>query len=357
MDLDERMPARKNREQFWQAIRGICIISVVLIHCRLGADFKDAGVWSFNYHYWLILRQFVDFPVAFFMFLAGYFINIKGASAQPWQFISGRAQRIVIPYLVWSVFYLVLQINLGNIMSFKTIAYKLATGDAYIQLYFVIALLQLVIITPLLIKCMRHSFLNLVCLCITPVYLIWLYLYCFVYHQQFPLYLTLFPAWLIFYYLGMKFRRYKLETRSDLPGNDLLNAGLLAAAALLSSCIECYYLLAKGHCTFFAVSQVKISSFLYAAAVIHYFFVIRRYSPGAPPLLVKLGDYSFGIFFIHPFFLVVIDKVLSWFPIFCACLIGVHLIQLVGALFLSYYAVVIARSILGEKPARQWLGF
>jgi len=355
--MDEKMTAAKNREQFWQAMRGICIISVVLIHCRMGTDFKDAGPWSFNYHYWLILRQFVDFPVAFFMFMAGYFINIKGVSAQPGQFISQRAKRIMIPYLVWSVFYLVLQIQLGNSMSIRTIAYKLATGDAYIQLYFVIALLQLTILTPLLTRCMRNTYLNLVCLLITPVYLIWLYLYCFVYHQQFPLYLTLFPAWLIFYYLGMKLQRYPVPARPDSPGRDLFNAGWLAAGALLLSCIECYYLLAAGQCTFFAVSQVKISSFLYAAAVIHYFFVIRRYNPWAPPLLVKIGNYSFGIFFIHPFFLIVIDKILSWFPVFCECLIGTHLIQLAGALLLSYYAVVIARRILGEKVARLWLGF
>ncbi|NMC27484.1 MAG: hypothetical protein GYA42_04980, partial [Syntrophomonadaceae bacterium] len=203
----------------------------------------------------------------------------------------------------------------------------------------------------------RHTYLNLVCLIITPGYLLWLYLYCFENNHHFPLYITLFPAWLIFYYAGLKLRSFKMEARPKSSGSDLFNAGLLAAAALLLSCIECYYLLAVGQCTVLAVSQVKVSSFLYAAAVIHYFFVIRRYNPGAPPLLVKLGDYSFGIFFIHPFFLIVIDKVLSWFPLFCRCLIGIHLIQLAGALFLSYYAVVIARRILGERLASRWLGF
>ena len=56
------------KQQYWQIVRGICILAVVMIHCPQGTADLDQTVW-------LGIRQIVNFPVALFIFMAGYFVN------------------------------------------------------------------------------------------------------------------------------------------------------------------------------------------------------------------------------------------------------------------------------------------
>lgn len=59
------------KSQYWQIVRGICILAVVMIHCPSGIEYgiSDKSLW-------LILRQIINFPVALFVFMAGYFVNV-----------------------------------------------------------------------------------------------------------------------------------------------------------------------------------------------------------------------------------------------------------------------------------------
>lgn len=58
---------------YWQSIRGICILAVVLIHALGGYDYSD-GVADTGF---LIFRQLINFAVATFIFMSGYFVNIR----------------------------------------------------------------------------------------------------------------------------------------------------------------------------------------------------------------------------------------------------------------------------------------
>lgn len=64
----ERQITKKS--QYWQMVRGICILAVIMIHCPSGQNYTDL-----DYTVWVILRQFINFPVAMFIFLAGYFMT------------------------------------------------------------------------------------------------------------------------------------------------------------------------------------------------------------------------------------------------------------------------------------------
>lgn len=55
------------KKQYWQMVRGVCILAVVMIHCPQGAFGVDEAIW-------LVIRQFINFPVALFIFMAGYFV-------------------------------------------------------------------------------------------------------------------------------------------------------------------------------------------------------------------------------------------------------------------------------------------
>lgn len=56
------------KQQYWQIVRGICILAVVMIHCPQGKE-------GFGQTVWLGIRQIINFPVALFIFMAGYFVN------------------------------------------------------------------------------------------------------------------------------------------------------------------------------------------------------------------------------------------------------------------------------------------
>lgn len=56
----------------WQFARGLAIIAVVLIHSPNGMT-NDIGTLGFKS--WMVLRQFINFPVALFIFMTGYFVN------------------------------------------------------------------------------------------------------------------------------------------------------------------------------------------------------------------------------------------------------------------------------------------
>ena len=58
------------RNEYFQAIRGICICAVVLIHCQTGLSYKNEMFPNnINYFYWIFSRQFLNFCVATFFFI------------------------------------------------------------------------------------------------------------------------------------------------------------------------------------------------------------------------------------------------------------------------------------------------
>lgn len=58
------------KRTYWQSIRGICILAVVLIHALGGYNYVDVDDTAF-----ILLRQIINFAVATFIFMAGYFID------------------------------------------------------------------------------------------------------------------------------------------------------------------------------------------------------------------------------------------------------------------------------------------
>ncbi len=62
------------RDKKWQVARGVAIICVILIHCPYAIQLPHD---SFGFNFWLICRQFINFPVALFFYMAGRFQNVE----------------------------------------------------------------------------------------------------------------------------------------------------------------------------------------------------------------------------------------------------------------------------------------
>lgn len=72
-------------------VRGVCILAVVMIHCPQGAFGVDEAIW-------LVIRQFINFPVALFIFMAGYFVAPMSVNMK-WFVNRGGAT----PYTIYSL--------------------------------------------------------------------------------------------------------------------------------------------------------------------------------------------------------------------------------------------------------------
>ena len=107
-----RSESESERNMYWQYIRGLCIILVVLIHSKTGISYQN-GPYLWNFDYWLYMRQFINFPVAFFMFLSGFFTKIEECGVST-SYIVQRSKRLLIPFFMWSLFYSTIDLLINN---------------------------------------------------------------------------------------------------------------------------------------------------------------------------------------------------------------------------------------------------
>lgn len=324
------------RDNYMQAVRGLCIIAVVMIHIP-----PVSGV--------NISQQVINFAVAVFFFISGYFVKTETFS------LKKRTLRTWLPYCLWTIFaLLVYGISLrflgGRKIDFDTyeIIKIIFFGGAAPQLYFLSVLLQLTLLTPFLIKLIQQDnrVVDFVCWAVTPVYVAIMYLYDYITGSRFPLYCALFPAWFGFYYAGMVVRERNITLRVS---NVTLVALLLLTLYL--SLAESQLLETK--LPWIAVSQIKFSSMFYAVAVIA--LVLKNHDPQQPAgLLSRIGDYSFGIYLIHIYVLVLIKKSVDvvfgntlFYPFLHSQFVRILLVVAI-----SYAIVSLLAKVVGDKSAK-----
>ena len=255
---------------------------------------------------------------------------------------NSRGGRLLLPYLIWSIVFIVIGI-VRNGLDIKHIVYYLLAGKAAAPFYYIVVLLQLLVITPWLVK-HRKIWMYL----ITPIYLALIYVYNIITGKMPLFYETIFFAWFFFYLLGLvcragKFNKVIQKVRSW---------WIIIALAL--SIGEAFLLLAFGCSTGFACSQIRFSSFAYAAVIA--LWLVKKEKMTEGNLLSRIGDYSYGIFFVHMIFMMVVTKVLS--------IIGLDSIWILywGLSFcivsiMSIITVGIGRRIIRNKSLLRAIGF
>lgn len=282
---------------YWQSVRGICILAVVLIHSLQCYDFNNGIV---------IIRQIINFAVAIFVFMAGYFVNIdkvssKRFSAKRW-IINRGGERLCVPFIFWSLIYSMLSCFIsaynGNEINWIKLLGKIFLGKASAPFYYIVVLIQLAFLTPWLARIIKKkTIVSRILWFITPGYLVFIYAWNFITKKQPLFYETPFMAWFLFYYLGLQVRNgMKLKC----------NLGFVIGTWILS-CFEAFALKMLGMEVGFYTSQITFGSFLYATAVIG--LILKNAENNMlnkPSVIKKIGDCSYGIFYIHMLILSVV---------------------------------------------------
>lgn len=291
------------KDNFFQELKGLCIIAVILIHLPIGNEADG------TFNYWLSLRSIINFPVAMFIFLSGYFDKRVQQSRlvnnTVGNQIISRLKRLVPPYLVWSTVYLAFSYCLGQELSVTNVITSYITGNAYGHLYYLIVLIQLTLLSPIIFKMIKTN--NKLWLyfsvSITFLWILFIYIYSFYYKKTLPLYATLFPAWLFFYYFGM-YKRFESENQDKIKKNrSIINLLMLLFFAIILSLFESNILYNYTKMAGFASSQIKFSSFIFVYVLIEFMIKIKKQNL-AKTSLSKIGDYSFGIYLIHYIFVI-----------------------------------------------------
>ena len=176
--------------------------------------------------------------------------------------------------------------------------YRFIVGKSATPFYYIVVLVQLTVITPWLIKIVKQNgIISRILWLVTPVYLVYLYTWNYIVGASPRLYETLFPAWFGFYYLGIQVR----------CGWKLIG-----------------WLLKKNE------SNCSICR-----------------------LLSKIGDCSYGIFYIHMAVLMIVGRIIE-----CENWYAYWALRFVLTSFIRYIVVHLAQMALrNNKKLLRYIGF
>jgi len=347
----------KSKDTYWQTIRGICIIAVILGHSRGGWNYEqwqyNDTVTSFNYQYWIVFYQIIKCVVGVFIMITGYFINQQFANTNPLQFYISKIKRLVVPFLIWSTAYTVYAIvsKGGNFTADKIS--DLLLGKDGIQLYFIVVLIQLFILTPIFARYTDSKILPITAFVATVGYSVFCQYWQLTERATRSYEMYYFVNWIFFFCLGMYIRKnpdflHKIKTKIAVVAFFVLLALNIAHGYIMQYITDSPLVM---------VSQVSVINALYIATVCILIFKIKHFfnSKSDIGILIYLGDISFGIYFMHWLIMFPLRRFLEQYSIIVSFLPFAQLFE-TGIILLSCVAIIqISKKVLGDKVI--YLGF
>lgn len=278
------------RDNYWSMLKGIAILAVLMIHIPLTSDTNSI----------LATRQIINFPVALFLFLSGFFVK---RDTNTWV----STKRLLIPYLIWSGFWCIITPT----QSITILLLNFVTGG-YSILYFLFVLIQLKLLTPYLIKRVTKEgyspFRDWMWL-VTPLYLLAFTIIRLLYSDSFErvnhvvAFDNFFPSWILYYYLGMFCKYHGIKIRTSY----LVVSSLIA---ILISILAAFWLYENNSIDNFPYTQSKTTSMLFAISIVLLFYSMHE-DTMSRNILARIGEMSFGIYLLHLPIKVICDKYIS----------------------------------------------
>lgn len=316
----------EKKSYYWQFVRGICICAVILIHSRF-----DIG----GGYYYLVFRNLINFPVAIFFFISGFFINVGTRDTKEW--LVKRIRRLLIPYILWSLFYFSLSATMNGVKDVKYYLVALMLGNAAVPFYYIIVLALFTMVTPLLLK--ARASIKASCVILFSTLIIQIVGYIFLFNKiNLWGWIKYTPVWIAFYYGGMLAK----QKRPHIP---VRQSYLMILISLLLEIAESLWMMKEGF-NAAVFGQYRITGFLYSASLCIAFLSMEKdYTSNVSKMISRIGDDSFAIFFIHYIFIIVLERLIpSSVP-----LPLVHIIELAGCLIGSKAAITIIKMLLKSK--------
>lgn len=157
-----------------------------------------------------MINGFTLFAVPAFILISGYTFMVvyEKKDIDFATFFKRRVSIIVLPYLLWNIFYTLYAMRLSHLpFSWSTLGYNLLTGKAFYHLYFMPLIFQFYILFIPLKKLVDRVHWAI----LFPLTLIFHYFYTTQIKASIPLSDRVFLSYMIFYMIGMLLGRYHLK--------------------------------------------------------------------------------------------------------------------------------------------------
>lgn len=328
----------EDRNRFWDAVKGMSIIAVLLIHTTT-VNSVGGVVW----------RQFINWPVALFFFMSGYFCT---ATTSYGAFVLKKAKRLLVPLFVCSLVYAL--IGVMNVAHQGSDVSILFLWRAFISFplgwgYFILALFQCFLIAPLLARIpLKRAFIFSILLYLPTALYSYLAATCYV--REFP-FRCMFPevlciAWLPFFILGQYLRSHRLSW-VDWPILWVLALAICCVTEILSGL---YWVRTA---TFqLARSQIRLANVAFALILAcglpNLSDRMRLTNGNIERILVQLGEVSLVVYLWHRLVIILLRRFLP------TCLIQIPWMPLIVVLVSICVAYAVPRRV---RKGLWWLGF
>lgn len=290
--------ANRQKDSYWQIWRGICIVAVVLLHCTgTGISFD-----SFDNIYYFIVICIINSPVALFFVLSGYFVKAESFSRDNvGTQLKKRTLKLLVPYFIWSLIYIVFNLLLHNEFSIKWIVECILTGTAATPFYYILVLFYFTLLTPLLIRFMHKRIFNILLfaccfICLAVFYIMKVNGYDVWHSARYTI------VWLPFYYGGILIRNNNLR----LERLKKFAITFCVLSLILEFCEAIIIWKYVSNSADMILSQIKFTSFVNSACIA--MLMLSYHTPQMKHgfiemILSRLGDDSYGIFYVHCIFI------------------------------------------------------
>jgi peptidoglycan/LPS O-acetylase OafA/YrhL len=342
------------------AVRGIAIACLVLTHTAAYFIFNDRVNWLVRGAvYTDILTSFV---VPAFVIISGIVLMRRHSLVERiWKFYQGRMASVIPQYLTFSTLYVIIDVlYLGFALSFTIIGYYFA-GGAYYHLWFFVLLIQLYLIYPFLASAYRRfaskiGYILVVLLVFQIVYNLTLLWLCdasgdptvqrLLFRRTFPSYIFYFVFGM---YVGANYESFLERIRRLNPVPILL--GIIGLSALMTfnwlsliSVPEDF-----NNLSYMSLWADKvIEPFLFVMTFLLVLKVAGSIRAAPSKIFFALGKESFGIFLIHPAFMLLTIELLALITVSPGNLIFYPLTFII-TLTLSYATIRAIRAVPGSK--------
>ena len=294
-------PAKKH-EDYWDIVRGLCILFVFAGHAIGGWNFYTNDFLfppdGFYFNFWVIARCLINCSIPVFIFISGYMVSGKYFD-KIGTFLAKRTARLMTPFFIWTVIYVLIEK-----FVYHTEIQLMGIGHFWygIQLYYLLVLFQLALLTPIFFKVKNKKAVLIATLVINLINNIIHVIYHYTEGTIVPNELVLCTGYIFFYTAGLYMRN---------TDPDMLKKISVKLASVLFAIGLAIYIAASLVCMRITNSATAATSFLTVATlvcaitVIIFVYVIREHTKGYEAknpvmrMLLWFGVHCIDFFLVH----------------------------------------------------------
>jgi surface polysaccharide O-acyltransferase-like enzyme len=297
--------------EWLDVLRIVAIVAVVVIHA-VGAATRESGTGWHTAWWWAadLLNSACLWCVPVFVMVSGALLLDPARRVASGPFLKKRAVRIGVPLAFWIAVYLIFQRQFyGQDLSVGGTVKAVASGNPYLQLYFLFIVAGLTVLTPVLRRLIEHSSRRELTMLTAGALAFGL-------GEHFVRELggsggfnavTRFLPYIGYYLAGYLITTFTVTERAQRISRWLVLAGWLGTALGSGALAARYGWTTDGN---FLYDYLSPTVMLMSLAV---FTAARSWTPRrlSTKAMRRLGGATFGVFLIHPLLLFPLQRALS----------------------------------------------